>query len=119
SQRLLLGSGFVLMALVGGAVASARWLFAEPSATNESPTVKIGTSRLLAVLPHPDDENWVAGLLADATRRGVEVRLITAARGDGGGADGSTTREELARIREVEVRRHGAALGLRGQEVWS
>jgi LmbE family N-acetylglucosaminyl deacetylase len=75
---------------------------------------ELGVGSLVALFAHPDDEIKVAGLLADA---GAAARLVTAARGDGGIADG-IPRAELAAVRAAEVRRHGAALGLREQEVW-
>jgi LmbE family N-acetylglucosaminyl deacetylase len=96
-----------------------RSLFGEPGAIRvPSLTATLGARSVVAVLAHPDDEIKVAGLIADASARGVTTRLITAARGDGGIAD-DVPRAELASIRARELRSHASALGLTALEQWS
>ncbi|MFI5371601.1 MAG: PIG-L family deacetylase, partial [Candidatus Eisenbacteria bacterium] len=77
--------------------------------------------RLMAVLAHPDDESLgFGGTLARYAAEGVEVSLVTATRGEAGryqgiipGAPGHPGAEELARIREAELRESAAVLGVR------
>jgi LmbE family N-acetylglucosaminyl deacetylase len=98
-----------------------RWLFREPG-TRRVPSLidQLGARSLLAVFAHPDDEIDAAGLLADAgRRRHVTLRLITTCRGDRGISSTEYPASSLGRVREAEVRRHGAALGVSQQEVWS
>jgi LmbE family N-acetylglucosaminyl deacetylase len=81
--------------------------------------------RLLAILAHPDDESLgVGGTLAKYASEGVDVSLVTATRGDRGRYRGKPASdpshpgaEALAAIREGELRRAGAALGLRNVTV--
>jgi LmbE family N-acetylglucosaminyl deacetylase len=70
---------------------------------------------LLAILAHPDDEFFCAGLLASASARGVPVHLAWWTRGEGGG---SGRRRSVARFlprawhfRTIEARRSGKVLG--------
>lgn len=73
--------------------------------------------RLLAVFAHPDDESFgPGGTLALYARRGVEVHLICATRGEVGAApphllDGHT---DVASLRESELRCAAGHLGLAG-----
>lgn len=77
--------------------------------------------RLMAVMAHPDDESLgFGGTLAKYTAEGVETSLVTATRGEAGryrgiapGAEGHPGAEELAKIREVELREAAAVLGIR------
>ncbi len=79
------------------------------------------TLRLMAVLAHPDDESLgVGGTLAKYASEGVEVSLLTATRGDGGGYRGHRPGEPqhpgpsaLGEIRETELRAAAAMLGVR------
>ena len=109
-----------LVVAAAGAVVWAHALFREPGARRIGSLVdELGARSIVAVFAHPDDEIKVCGLLADAgRRRDVAARLITAARGDGGIASPEFPRATLAETRAAEVRRHGAELGLREQEVW-
>ena len=76
--------------------------------------------RLMAVLAHPDDESLgVGGILAKYASEGVDVRLVTATRGDAGrfrgcrsGEDGHPGSAAVGRIREEELRAAAAVLGL-------
>lgn len=108
--------------VVACAVAAFLWLrslFHESGVSLvPSVAVHLGARSILAVFPHPDDEIKAAGLLADATRRGVTVRLLIAARGDRGMASAIYPRASLSAVRAAEVRRHAAALGVREVEVW-
>jgi LmbE family N-acetylglucosaminyl deacetylase len=76
--------------------------------------------RLLPILAHPDDETLgVGGVLARYAAEGVEVHLVTATRGEGGRfrgvkeGPGHPGREELASIREQELRAAASTLGIR------
>lgn len=81
--------------------------------------------RLMAVLAHPDDEALgVGGTLAKYASEGVDVRLVTATRGDAGrfrgyrsGEDGHPGPAAVGRIREGELRAAAAVLGLRNVSV--
>lgn len=73
-------------------------------------------TRLLVILAHPDDETFrCGGTLALLARRGVDVRLLTATRGEAGscGEPPLCRPSELAVVRERELRCACAALGLR------
>jgi LmbE family N-acetylglucosaminyl deacetylase len=70
---------------------------------------------LLAVLAHPDDETFgVGGTLALYSRRGVEVHLVCATRGEVGAAPPELLGgyASLADLRENELRCAAALLGL-------
>ena len=70
---------------------------------------------LLAVFAHPDDEVFrCGGTLALLARRGVEVHLLTATRGQAGscGDPPLCTPEELPAVRAQELRCACAALGV-------
>ena len=77
--------------------------------------------RLMGVLAHPDDESLgFGGALAKYSTEGVETSIVTATRGEAGryngiapGAPGHPGAEELARIRERELRAAVAELGVR------
>jgi LmbE family N-acetylglucosaminyl deacetylase len=72
---------------------------------------------LLGVFAHPDDETYtMAGIMHAAVRAGHRVSLITATRGEGGSWDHHTwPTEELGAIREAELRRGLAHLGVTEQ----
>ena len=60
----------------------------------------------LIVVPHPDDEVFGAGgTLFEYAQRGLQTGLITLTRGDQGKDLGLCTREQLAEVREQELRR--------------
>lgn len=77
--------------------------------------------RMLAVLAHPDDESLGFGrAFARYAAEGIETHLVTATRGDRGryhglppGDPGHPGAEELARIRDAELRAAAAVLGIR------
>jgi LmbE family N-acetylglucosaminyl deacetylase len=79
------------------------------------------SSRLMAVLAHPDDESLgVGGTLAKYASEGAEVFLVTATRGDRGRFRGIGPDERqhpgpsvLADIREAELRAAASTLGVR------
>ncbi|HMO55644.1 MAG TPA: PIG-L family deacetylase, partial [Tepidiformaceae bacterium] len=75
------------------------------------------TRRLLAILAHPDDETLgFGGALAKYAAEGVETFLVTATRGEYGwfGApEENPGPAELGRIRETELPRAAAILGVR------
>lgn len=79
------------------------------------------TLKLLAVLAHPDDETLgLGGVFARYAAEGVETHLVTATRGDRGryrgvkDGPGHPGSEELARIREGELRAAASVLGIQG-----
>lgn len=72
---------------------------------------------LLAVLAHPDDESFgMGGTLALYARRGVDVYLVCATRGEAGEVDPKYLRgfESIAERREQELRCAAEKLGLKG-----
>lgn len=71
--------------------------------------------RLLAVFAHPDDEAFgVGGTLAHYAAMGVEVTLVCATLGEAGESSDRTlaTPENLAEVREAELRCSVATLGI-------
>jgi len=71
--------------------------------------------RLLAVFAHPDDESFgIGGTLAFYARKGVEVHLICATRGEAGTIPESMANKEdsVAVLREAELRCAAIHLGL-------
>ncbi|MCX6070369.1 MAG: PIG-L family deacetylase [Chloroflexi bacterium] len=73
--------------------------------------------RLLAVLAHPDDESFgPGGTLALYARRGVEVHLVCATRGELGGAPEELLagHADVAALREHELKCAAKELGLSG-----
>lgn len=74
---------------------------------------------LLFVGAHPDDELYAAGLLAALARRGIRVHLLCVTRGEGGtlGKPPVATRETLGAVREGELRKSAAALGITDVEL--
>lgn len=77
------------------------------------------TLRLLAVLPHPDDESLnMGGTLARYAAEGVETHLATATLGERGRI--GTERpgpEVVAPVREAELRRAAEILGITGLDL--
>lgn len=76
--------------------------------------------RLMAILAHPDDESLgLGGVLARYAAEGVEVTVVTATRGERGRFRGERQGplhpgpDELARIREAELRSATRVLGVR------
>lgn len=75
-----------------------------------------GSRRLLAVMAHPDDESFgTGGTLAHYALQGAEVFLICATRGEVGSLpEGvAASEEEIARLREEELRCAAEVLGLK------
>jgi LmbE family N-acetylglucosaminyl deacetylase len=123
AQRLL-RVAFLLtgvLALIGIAISiTLDSMFEEPAARVVPSLVdELGSKSVLAFFAHPDDEILVCGALADAARRGCEVRTVTATRGERGAPKGFTgTRADLVQLRETELRTLGAKLGIREQLLW-
>jgi len=69
---------------------------------------------ILLIVPHPDDETAIASYLAKAVYDlNKKVAIIYLNQGSGGGnSTGIEQSKSLARIREIEVRRATAALGI-------
>ncbi|HEX2979252.1 MAG TPA: PIG-L deacetylase family protein [Anaerolineaceae bacterium] len=76
-----------------------------------------GKLKLLAVLAHPDDESFgMGGTLALYARRGVEVHLVCATRGEVGEVTPDMMKgySTVAELRESELRCAAGVLGLAG-----
>lgn len=110
----------VVFALGVGLVVWVRSLFDEPQARRIGSLVdELHARSIVAVFAHPDDEIKVCGFIGDAgARQGVSARIISAALGDGGIVSREFPRADLPRVREAELRRHAAQLGVRDVEVW-
>lgn len=68
---------------------------------------------VLAIFAHPDDELVVSPALAAEARRGADVRIVYATRGDAGpGVSSLPKGAELAAVRSGEAQCASAALGL-------
>ena len=73
------------------------------------------TRRLLFIFAHPDDESFgVAGIARMYADSGAEIALVTATRGNEGraGEPPICSREDLPALREAELRRAAALLGI-------
>lgn len=73
------------------------------------------TGRLLAVFAHPDDESFACGgTLAHYAKKGFAVTLVCATRGEAGEISDASlaTRDNLAEVRERELRNAADALGV-------
>ena len=71
---------------------------------------------LLAVLAHPDDESFgMGGTLAHYARRGCDVYLVCATRGEAGDVDSEHLRgfDSISELRESELRCAAEKLGLK------
>ena len=64
-----------------------------------------------AVVAHPDDESFCAGLLCELRDRGAPVTLACATRGEGGDT-GGFPRERLGAVRSAELQAAATALGV-------
>lgn len=67
--------------------------------------------RAVVFVAHPDDETFCSGLICHLVETGVEVHVLCLTRGEGG-PTGGATRAELGRVREEEMRRACAILGV-------
>ena len=71
--------------------------------------------RILLIFAHPDDESFItAGLVRCQADRGARIALVTATRGDAGrvGDPPLCDRAKLPAVREAELRRAAAILGI-------
>lgn len=77
-----------------------------------APGAALGT--VLGVWAHPDDEAYLSsGLMAEAAAAGSRVVCVTATRGEGGSLDPEQwPPEELGKVREAELQRCLAMLGV-------
>ena len=77
--------------------------------------------RVLGLFAHPDDEVFVAGgTLAKYAAEGAEVMVISSTRGQAGQIRDSriATRRTLGAVREQELRRSAACLGVQHAVCW-
>ena len=76
-----------------------------------------GPYRLLAVIPHPDDESLgMGGTMAKYAAEGVEIYLLMATRGERGWTgpvEENPGLEALGQLREKELRAAAQVLGVR------
>lgn len=69
--------------------------------------------RALAVFAHPDDVDFgCAGTIATWVDEGIDVTYLLVTRGDAGGFDDNTRRDEIGHLREAEQRAAAAAVGV-------
>jgi LmbE family N-acetylglucosaminyl deacetylase len=72
-----------------------------------------GGQRILFVLAHPDDGDFICGgTVARLAGEGRDIHYLLVTRGDKGTTDPDLTPERLATIREQEQRRAAALLGI-------
>ena len=70
-------------------------------------------TKVFFVFAHPDDETFSsAGTIASLTKNGVEVKLITATRGEAGMTGGVCSEKELGKVREKELKNAAKILGI-------
>lgn len=67
---------------------------------------------VLLVIAHPDDEVFCSGLLCELNSLGANTRIACLTRGEGGPLIDGITREELPVIRESEMEKSCAVLGV-------
>jgi LmbE family N-acetylglucosaminyl deacetylase len=73
--------------------------------------INLKSSRMLAILAHPDDESFaIGGPLAKYAHQGIQVVLLTATRGEAGIL--GTKPEAAGAIRELELNRAAKHLGI-------
>src|SRR5689334_12784023 len=71
-------------------------------------------ARVLAVMAHPDDVEFMAGgTMARWARAGVELHYCLITDGNAGSRDPSLTPERLAELRRIEQRRAADMLGVK------
>ncbi|RJQ37863.1 PIG-L family deacetylase [Candidatus Microgenomates bacterium] len=71
--------------------------------------------KIIFVFAHPDDESFSSGgTIAKLGQKGIEVKLITATKGEKGqlGIPPITTREKAGEVREQELRKAAKILGI-------
>lgn len=69
--------------------------------------------RVLVITAHPDDVDFgAAGTIAGWVEKGISVTYCIITDGDGGGADPTVPRADIAGIRQAEQRAAGAVLGV-------
>jgi LmbE family N-acetylglucosaminyl deacetylase len=72
-----------------------------------------GGERILFILAHPDDAEFLCGgTVARLTEEGCEVHYLLVTRGDKGSGDPQMTSQQLATIREEEQRNAANVLGV-------
>src|SRR6185312_358031 len=73
---------------------------------------------LLFLLAHPDDETFIAGgTIAKYAAAGMEIGLVCATRGQRGKTGAICSHDDLASVREAELRDAARILGIRRVEI--
>jgi LmbE family N-acetylglucosaminyl deacetylase len=84
---------------------------------DDSANLQMLKTDLLVVTAHPDDETMMAATIARYADEGKTVALVVCTRGEGGGnGTGRESGRALGIVRELELRRCAARLGVR--HVW-
>src|SRR5262245_18186700 len=82
---------------------------------HDMPAILPNPRRVLAVMAHPDDVEFMAGgLVSRWAREGVELHYCLLTDGNSGSRDAAMTAEALATLRRDEQRAAGALLGVAG-----
>jgi LmbE family N-acetylglucosaminyl deacetylase len=89
-------------------------IIALQTCTEETVNQQALKTDLLVVTAHPDDESMMAGALARYADQGKVVALVSFTRGEGGGnGTGKESGAALGAVREAELRKCLAILGVR------
>lgn len=86
-------------------------------------STELGGARVVAVVPHPDDELWLGGTLRVLADRGARVELVAMSSGEAGTdylprEGGRLVGAELAAWREGELRESARLLGVADVACW-
>lgn len=109
----------LLILTFAGAIYWFDSLFEETCAVNiDSLDVVFPFKSVLVVLAHPDDEIFVAGMLARVKQKtDLHIRLLCATGGEGGLRGKNISNSELLRIRRSELSTHCRLLGIDDLEI--
>src|SRR6266446_5402687 len=84
------------------------------AASTDTPNQELLKTDLLVVTAHPDDESMMGATMARYADQGKVVALVTCTHGEGGGnGTGKESGAALGAVREVELRKCLAILGVR------
>ena len=80
--------------------------------------IKCVMDAILFIGAHPDDETFCAGTMAKYVQAGVRVAVVCGTRGERGATADLCSIEELPKVREAELRRSMAIVGLEPDDVF-